>query len=84
MALYRWRCESCGQVTAKMLNFRPSLKDGACDCGGKLSFVSNTHSQTKEVIDNGLMARSLERPANTEELHAERNASAYTPDDEII
>lgn len=100
MALYRWRCNSCGQVTQKLLASRPVL-DICCfrnrtkidpplsgptvgPCGGKLAFVSNTHSQTKEVIDNGLMARALERPANTEELHAERNANAVEKDDELV
>lgn len=83
MALFVWKCELCGRITRKLLPKRPEL--GSCrECDGKLKFSSNVSSQTMEVIDNGLMARVLERPAGIEEKIAERNALAEKPDDEII
>lgn len=53
-------------------------------CGGQLSFTTNTASQTMEVIDNGLMARRLERPSNVEEKMAERKALSQKEDDQIV
>jgi hypothetical protein len=98
MALYVWKCGSCGKVTKKLLPARPDL--GECDesvpcgteertmgytrCDGELQFISNTASQTMEVIDNGLMAKVLERPANIEEKMAERIAHAEKADDSVI
>lgn len=100
MALFVWKCDLCGRVTKKILATRPKLdvccfrSRALIDpplpgwtvgpCGGKLSFITSTHSQTMEVIDNGLSAKALERPANTEELHSERNKSAEAPDDSIV
>lgn len=90
MALYVWKCGTCGKVTKKLLEARPQL--GKCNenfyknqpaeavgylpCGGVLKFWSNTSSQTMEVIDNGLMAKALERPVDIEAKIAERNALA--------
>jgi hypothetical protein len=37
-----------------------------------------------EVIDNGLMAKVLERPANVAEKMADRAALAEKPDDPIV
>lgn len=100
MALFVWKCGSCGAVTKRLLSKRPELTtcsengqsiqtelgpmlvDGPC--GGTLEFVTNTSSQTMEVIDNGLMARRLERPVNIEEKLAQRNAHAEKPDDPIV
>lgn len=57
---------------------------GYTRCDGELHFISNTASQTMEVIDNGLMAKVLERPVNIEEKMAERTAHAEKPDDSVI
>lgn len=100
MALYVWKCGTCGHVTKKILPTRPKL-DIVCfrsrsridpplpgetvgPCGGELSFVTGVASQTMEVIDNGLMLRRLERPARIEEMMAERIALAEKPDDEMV
>jgi hypothetical protein len=37
-----------------------------------------------EVIDNGLMAKAVERPTEIEAKIAERNALAEKPDDPIV
>ncbi len=83
MALFVWKCGLCESTTRRILPSRPTLE--ACEaCGGKLSFVNNMSTQTMEVIDNGLMARKLERPVDIEQKIAERNAEAEKPDDSVI
>lgn len=90
MPLFVWKCDKCGTVTRKLLPKRPVLS--ACEaindrgqaCFGTSSFVTNTSSQTMEVIDNGLMAKVLERPANIEEKLEERRALAEKPEDPIV
>lgn len=101
MALFVWRCERCKSLTRKILPKRPVLgrcfvdrtkidpplpQETVGPCGGELKFVSNTSSQTMEVIDNGLMAKVLERPVNIEEKMSERNAQADTEqsDEQIV
>lgn len=82
MPLFQWKCDKCGEQTRKLLSSRPLLH--SCCCGGKLNFLTNVASQTMEVIDNGLMAKALERPVNIEERLAERTALAEKPDDDIV
>jgi hypothetical protein len=95
MALYVWKCQTCGDTTRKILSTRPML--GRCDrtsggccydcdppCGGKLSFVTNTSQSTKEVIDNGLMYKPIERDPNIEAQLKERNELAEKGDDTKI
>lgn len=102
MALYIWRCLSCGDVTRRILPKRPKLDvcmsnvyksqgytvagpvwgDGPC-CG-KLAFVTNTSQSTKEVIDNGLMYKPVERDPRIEAQLKERNELAEKPDDTTV
>jgi hypothetical protein len=74
MPRFVWKCEHCNKITKRILDKRPSLDK--CECGGAQKFVTNTSSQTMEVIDNGLMAKAVERPVGIEEKIAERNALA--------
>lgn len=83
MALFKWQCQSCGLVTKCFLESRPVLT--ACrPCGGKLKFLTNVGSQSVETIDNGAMAKVLERPVDIENKIAERIALAEQKDDPII
>jgi len=94
MALYVWKCQSCGGVTRRILPRRPKL--GLCEedvafpvdeefcCQGKLAFVTNTSQSTKEVIDNGLMYKPIERDPNIEAQLKERNELAEKGDDTKI
>lgn len=100
MALFVWKCNRCGRITKKLLPKRPELDvccfrsrsridpplagETVGPCGGVLEFITNPSSQTMEVIDNGLMARRLERPVNIEEKLAQRNAHAEKQDDPIV
>lgn len=102
MALYIWKCQSCGDVTRRILPKRPVLDvcmstvyksygynvagevwaDGPC-CG-KLAFITNTSQSTKEVIDNGLMYKPVERDPNIEAQLKERNELAEKVDDPLV
>lgn len=90
MALYMWKCERCLTIRRKLLPTRPVL--GECDsvvigkgvCCGKLHFTTVATSSTKEVIDNGLMYKPVERDPNVESQLRERNELAERGDDVLI
>jgi hypothetical protein len=100
MGLYIWHCDNCGETTRKLLPVRPKLDiccfrsrdridpplpgETVGPCGGKLSFVTNTTQSTKEVIDNGLMYKPIERDPNIEAQIRERNELAEKPEDTIV
>jgi len=72
MALYRWRCEECGEVTRKMLASRPRLDD-CSTCGGRLFFVTNTQAMVMETLDSGLMPRKVEQIKDVSEMREKRS-----------
>lgn len=82
MPLYRWKCPGCQKVSRTIAETRPALVD--CQCGGKPVFVTGGSSMVMETLDNGVMARKLERLADVEEKIADRNALVNKPDDPII
>lgn len=71
MAWFSYKCEDCGE-------FRKSLKKREkkqeCPiCGKPSCVVLRTGTvQTVEILDNGAMARSVERLSNIEEIIEER------------
>ena len=71
MALYRWRCAPCDM-------FEETIGPGAskaptCGCGRRMRRSQTPpSSQTKEVLDNGVMTRRLERLADAEQLYKDR------------
>jgi hypothetical protein len=82
MALFQWKCDSCGKFERKILDKRPPIDK--CQCGGLLSFVTSINAMVMETIDNGVMVKKLERLNNVEELLKERNDVAEKPDSEVI
>lgn len=58
------------------------LLDGPC--GGTLYFDTNSTSSTKEIIDNGLMYKAIERDPNIEAQLKERNDLAEKEDDKLV
>lgn len=90
MALYMWCCDKCLTFRRKLLPTRPVL--GQCDsvvigtgvCTGKLRFVTTATSSTKEVIDNGLMYKPVERDPNIEAQLRERNEIAERGEDVLV
>ena len=80
MPLFRWKCQKCEKVSRTIAETRPVLVE--CECGGTPVFVTRGSSMVMETLDNGLMARKVERPANVEQLLQDRNT--VKPDDPII
>lgn len=74
MPLYYFRCTSCGEQVRKILTpQQASSKSYLCLCGGKLERTPlGPSSQAREVLDNGLMLRAVDRPAEAEELYRTR------------
>jgi hypothetical protein len=77
MPAFYFKCDKCSKQKRKIL---PKLeKEVRCECGGVcVRAESNTSSVVKEVLDNGIMARKVERIYNIQELAKERSKD---PDD---
>lgn len=71
MAWFSYKCDECG-VFRKSLDKREKVQD--CPSCGKKSpaFLKVGTVQTVEVLDNGAMARSVERLSNIEEIMEQR------------
>lgn len=80
MPLYYFRCSKCFKRTAKILKvdayaaLRPA--DGIyCSCNyWAPREMTGATSKAMEVLDNGLMARPIERLADAERIYSERAA----------
>lgn len=80
MPLFKWKCNDCGVLSKRLLDERPKLS--VCSsCGGEQSFVSAINADVKEVLDNGLMTKSLERYRNIDEMVEEKAGQSVTDDD---
>lgn len=74
MPVYNYSCTDCGVATKRL---RPAAEGNlpfACDCGGQ--FERNPSAvpsiRVVEVLDNGIMTKAVERPADAERLFRER------------
>jgi PHP family Zn ribbon phosphoesterase len=78
MALYKVVCSKCGhRDTTLAENPTVALATPCEKCGGSVSrTATGPGAQKVETLDNGLMARALERPADAERLYKERHDSA--------
>jgi len=74
MAWFRYQCRLCHKI--KRVSLQARVKEMPCDtCGGTMrSLVEVGSARTVEVLDNGIMARKVERLHNVEEIMAERDA----------
>lgn len=84
MALYRFRCGDCGMEFLK-LHIRV-LRDAPCPKCGKKAKRSpgGVTTKTTETLDNGLMARRVERLQNATEITAERARADKTKREVVI
>lgn len=72
MPIYHFTCGSCGKARRRSLGAKESRTGLSCDCGGTLSRTpAPPTSNTVEVLDNGVMVKALERPAQAERLYKE-------------
>lgn len=80
MALYRFVCTGCGKTKRKIIMGVNVALNFKCECGGELSRAPNPPStMVTEKLDNGIMSRAVERPADAERLYAER--ARQTPEE---
>lgn len=73
MPLYYFLCSDCGDQTRKLLEPSEAKVSPPCKCGGDLKRDPHPPSnQVKETLDNGIMARKVERYSDAEELYRNR------------
>lgn len=78
MPMYRMRCEVCGAVDRLLTPNSVDRPEMVCphDGGIMVREATGPGAQKVEVLDNGAMARAVERPADAERLWKERHDSA--------
>lgn len=78
MPLYRLYCGACDFSYAVLVGTAQAAVSGACRrCQGPVVRNASGLSATKiERLDNGIMARPVERPADAERLYDERARNA--------
>lgn len=79
MPLYNFRCSKCWKLTKKIMlasEFEDSPGWITCECGYTAPReMSPPSTKTMEVLDNGRMAKPVERLADAERIFAERATS---------
>lgn len=64
-------------LTSEIYLDKISTKKKTCYCGEPMKRkASGPTSSVKEILDNGLMVKRLERLSDSERLHRERNSKA--------
>jgi hypothetical protein len=83
MALYKYVCPKCGAKTRKLSDVRPESQVCVFD---SVAMVSDTGGSTSVMdnLDNGCMARKVERYSNIHELRHSHAAIATKEDEHII
>lgn len=78
MPLYYYACPGCGAEVKKIRSPERAGDEVSCrGCGGQMRrSPRGPTTTTKETLDNGLMTRRVERPANAEELYRERSRAS--------
>ena len=75
MAWFSYKCAKCGREFKQSLSKREQFVKCLAECNGQAENVVKTGtSSVHERLDNGAMARSIERLHNVEELMEERAA----------
>jgi hypothetical protein len=83
MPLFYFTCKDCKKTFTQILNWVGGTPLRRCECGGELGHSPKAPStQTKEVLDNGIMNRRLERFAEAEDLHRDHADSVKDKPDE--
>jgi hypothetical protein len=83
MALYKYICPKCGTKLRKLSDVRPDSPMCAID---NVAMVSDTGGSTSvlDTLDNGAMAKKVERYSNIHELRHSHAEIASKEDDHII
>lgn len=83
MPLYNLYCPRCAEHSRRITTtekMKSGLHCKTCDAILERR-ATGASSQVKEVLDNGIMARPVERWANAEEIYKDRSMTEI-PDDE--
>ncbi len=74
MPLFNYECDFCGGIIKRILTVDESQKEVFCKtCQSVLRRIHKpASSQVKEVLDNGIMTRKIERYSDAEELFYDR------------
>ena len=76
MPLFNLVCKRCKAAIRRILKPQEVRKQVCGDCGGTMRRVPGSIStQMMERLDNGAMARTMERLANAEELYKDHAAN---------
>ncbi len=77
MALFIFKCPSCGTVKKKLRAEQGVL---TCSCGIAMERdLKAATSDIKEVLDNGAMSRKVERLANINDIVKKRSEQKKDP-----
>lgn len=75
MPLYHFKCCKCHKPARKILPASEANKTHICQCGHTLTREHRPPSTVaKEILDNGVMVKAVERPSEAEELYKTRAA----------
>jgi len=73
MPLYKYKCPTCGLQARRILLARQKDEPQTCVCGERLERdPSPPSSHVREVVDNGMMPRAVDRFSKAEELYKNR------------
>lgn len=75
MPVFNLVCSTCGETSKVLRKSEKEISKVKCaECKGKMVRAESSppSSRIVEVLDNGLMSKSVERPADAERLYKER------------
>lgn len=73
MAYFFYKCDECGKFRVSLDKREKTFKCPKCGRDSLPLLLGGATSRITEVIDNGLMARSVERLHNIEEIMEQRS-----------
>lgn len=81
MPWFSYRCDNCKNEFRLILEERAKTAQCKCGCEAK-NILKPAHVKVVEQLDNGLMARKVERIHNIEEILTERSDKFSVPSEE--
>lgn len=86
MGLHQWKCPQCGRVARALLppGVTPLGKPNCADCDSLMEPDHGGSTSVMETLDNGVMARKLERYRDIEELRHSHAELTKPKDDTIV
>jgi phage terminase large subunit GpA-like protein len=79
MAVYKWRCPTCGVGLRILADTRPTTEKTCNKDGSVLVSENEVSSMVKERLDNGIMPKAVERIKDVEQMVKERSQDVKDP-----